>query len=86
MKEKIWIVRTEDTYDGMSDLELKAFSTFEKAEKYFNECVSKIKEDEDVMNKENKVIEEYGNHFAIWQDDYYYEDRHEIEIIEKKVH
>lgn len=86
MKEKVWIVRTEDTYDGMSDVDMEVFSTFEKARKYFDECVSKIKEDDDIMEKENKVIEEYGYHFAVWQDGYWSENRYGVEIIEKEVH
>lgn len=32
MKEKVWIVRTEDTYDGMSDVDMEVFQHLKKQE------------------------------------------------------
>lgn len=81
----VWIVEEESVEDIASEREIRIFSTYEKAKECFDKYVASEKENDDLMMSDSKVVEESENHFAIWQEGRYCEDRYEINIIERKV-
>ena len=82
----VYVVRIDATIDGSTDTEMKVFSTREKAKAYFDECVADEKENDHLMELDNKVIDEGEYYFSIYQEGFWSEDRYEIEIIERRVH
>ena len=81
----VYVVKADSTLDCSTDIDIKVFSTYEKAKAYFDECVADEKANDHLMESDDKVLEESENHFAIWQDGYYCEDHYEISIVEKGV-
>ena len=82
----VYVVKADSTIDCSTDTTVKVFSTREKAKAYFDECVADEKVNDHLMLLDDKVIIEEENHFCIYEDGYWSEDRYEIEIIEKVVH
>ncbi len=82
----VYVVKIDATIDGSTDTEIKVFSTREKAKSYFDECVADEKENDHLMELDNKVIDEGEYYFSIYQGGFWSEDRYEIEIIERRVH
>ena len=82
----VFVVRIDSTTDCSTDTVIKVFSTREKAKAYFDECVADEKANDHLMELNNKVIDEGENHFSVYQEGYWSEDRYEIEIIEREVH
>ena len=82
----VYVVRADSTIDCSTDTTVKVFSTREKAKAYFDECVADEKVNDHLMLLDDKVVIEEENHFCIYEDGYWSEDRYEIEIIEKVVH
>ena len=66
--------------------EIRIFSTYKQAKACFDKFVSSEKDNDPLMECDDKVIEESEDHFAIWQDGRYCENHYEINIVEKKVH
>lgn len=81
----VYVVKVDATIDGLTETEMKVFSTREKAKAYFDECVADEKANDHLMELDDKVIDEGEYYFSIYQDGYWSEDRYEIEIIEKVV-
>ena len=82
----VYVVRADSIIDCSTDTMVKVFSTREKAKDYFDECVADEKANDHLMLLDDKVVIEEENHFCIYEDGYWCEDRYEIEIIEKVVH
>ena len=69
----VYIVKIDATIDGSTDTEMMAFSTHEKA-------------NDDLMELDDKFVDEEENYFSVYQEGFWSEDRYEIEIIERVVH
>ena len=69
----VYVVRADSTVDCSTDTTIKVFSTREKANDH-------------LMELDDKVVIEEENHFYLYEDGYWSEDRYEIEIIERMVH
>ena len=82
----VYVVRADSTVDCSTDTTMKVFSTREKAKTYFDKCVADEKANDHLMLLDDKVVIEEENHFCIYEDGYWSEDRYEIEIIERVVH
>ena len=82
----VYIVRTDIVISGSIYTMMKVFSTREKAKAYFDECVADEKANDHLMELDDKVVIEEENHFYLYEDGYWSEDRYEIEIIERMVH
>lgn len=82
---KVWVVEEEDVEDVASEREIRIFSTYEQAKACFDKFVASEKDNDPLMECDDKVIEESEVHFAIWQDGRYCENHYEINIIERKV-
>ena len=74
---KVYILTIDDTFDFDQTLSIKAFSTFEKAQKE--------------MNTQIKNFEEYNqkctgkNYYSVYDENNYNEDHFEILILEKEI-
>lgn len=82
---KVWVVEEENVEDVASEREIRIFSTYEQAKACFDKFVASEKDNDPLMECDDKVIEESEVHFAIWQDGRYCENHYEINIIERKV-
>lgn len=82
---KVWVVEEENVEDVASEREIRIFSTYEQAKACFDKFVASEKDNDPLMECDDKVIEESEGHFAIWQDGRYCENHYEINIIERKV-
>lgn len=82
----VYVVRADSTIDCSTDTTMKVFSTREKAKAYFDKCVADEKANDRLMELDDKVVIEEEDHFYIYEDGYWSEDRYEIEIIERMVH
>ena len=82
----VYVVEINMTIGGSTETEVKIFSTYEKAKTYFDECVSDEKENDHLMELDDKVIYEGKSYFSIYQEGFGSEDRYEIEITERMVH
>lgn len=83
---KVWIVEEENVEDVASEREIRIFSTYEQAKACFDKFVANEKDNDPLMEWDDKVVKESEDHFAIWQDGRYCENHYEINIIEKVVH
>lgn len=82
----VYVVKIDITFDGSTDTEMKVFSTREKAKAYFDECVANEKVNDYLMELDDKVVDDYGNYFSIYQEGHLSEDRYEISIEERVVY
>lgn len=82
----VYVVRADSTLDCSTDTDIKVFSTYEKAKAYFDKCVADEKANDHLMELDDKVVIEEENHFYLYEDGYWSEDRYEIEITEMEVH
>ena len=82
---KVWVVEEENVEDVAREREIRIFSTYEQAKACFDKFVASEKDNDPLMECDDKVIEESEGHFAIWQDGRYCENHYEINIIERKV-
>lgn len=82
---KVWVVEEESVEDIASEREIRIFSTYEQAKACFDKFVASEKDNDPLIECDDKVIEEFEGHFAIWQDGRYCENHYEINIIERKV-
>ena len=83
---KVWVVEEQSVYDTVNEpRDVHIFSTYEKAKEFFDKYVASEKENDHLMDLDDKVLEESENHFAIWQDGCYCEDHYEINIVERVV-
>lgn len=88
MKEnelRVWVVEEQSVFDCDEDHSIYVFSTCEKAKDFFDKHVEEEKENDHLMGYDDKVVEESENHFAVWRDGYYCEDRFVIDIYEKEM-
>lgn len=82
----VYIVKIDTTIDGATDTEMRAFSTYEKAKVYFDECVADEKANDHLMLLDDKVVIEEENCFYIYEDGHWSEPRYQISINEMEVH
>ena len=82
----VYAVKVNTTLNGSTDTDVKIFSTHEKAKAYFDECVANEKANDDLMELDDKFVDEEENYFSVYQEGFWSEDRYEIEIIERVVH
>lgn len=82
----VYVVKVKTTLNGSTDTDVKVFSTHEKAKAYFDECVANEKANGDLMELDDKSVDEEENYFSVYQEGFWSEDRYEIEIIERMVH
>ena len=82
----VYAVKVNTTLNGSTDTDVKIFSTHEKAKAYFDECVANEKANDDLMELDDKSVDEEEDYFSVYQEGFWSEDRYEIEIIEKVVH
>ena len=82
----VYVVKVKMTLNGSTDTDVKIFSTHEKAKAYFDECVANEKANDDLMELDDKSVDEEENYFSVYQEGFWSEDRYEIEIIERIVH
>ena len=82
----VYVVKVKMTLNGSTDTDVKNFSTHEKAKAYFDECVANEKANDDLMELDDKSVDEEENYFSVYQEGFWSEDRYEIEIIERMVH
>ena len=88
----VYVVTTNIITDCSTDTTIQVFSTYEKAKAYFDECVANTKANNSLMMLDNKVVYESddcfsrNNHFSVYQEGYWSEDRYEISIDERMVH
>lgn len=82
----VYVVKVNTTLNGSTDTDVKIFSTHEKAKAYFDECVANEKANDDLMESDDKSVDEEENYFSVYQEGFWSEDRYEIEIIERMVH
>ena len=82
----VYVVKVNTTLNGSTDTDVKIFSTHEKAKAYFDECVANEKANDDLMELDDKSVDEEENYFSVYQEGFWSEDRYEIEIIERMVH
>ena len=82
----VYVVKVKMTLNGSTDTDVKIFSTHEKAKAYFDECVANEKANDDLMELDDKSVDEEENYFSVYQEGFWSEDRYEIEIIERMVH
>ena len=82
----VYMVKIDITFGGSTDTTMKVFSTREKAKAYFDEHVADEKENDYLMELDDKVVDEGEYYFSVYQKGFWSEDRYEIEIIEKVVY
>lgn len=83
----VYVVITNMIIDGSTDIiEVKVFSTLEKAKAYFDECVANEKADDHLMELNDKVLSDCEYYFAIYQEGHWSENHCEITIEERVVH
>lgn len=82
----VYVVKIDITFGGSTDTTMKVFSTREKAKAYFDERVADEKENDYLMELDDKVVDEGEYYFSVYQKGFWSEDRYEIEIIERMVH
>ena len=82
----VYVVKVKTTLNGSTDTDVKVFSTHEKAKAYFDECVANEKANDDLMELDDKSVDEEEDYFSVYQEGFWSEERYEIEIIERMVH
>ena len=82
----VYAVKVNTTLNGSTDTDVKIFSTPEKAKAYFDECVANEKANDDLMELDDKSVDEEEDYFSVYQEGFWSEKRYEIEIIERMVH
>ena len=82
----VYAVKVNTTLNGSTDTDVKIFSTHEKAKAYFDECVANEKANDDLMELDDKSVDEEEDYFSVYQEGFWSEKRYEIEIIERMVH
>ena len=82
----VYVVTANSTLGCSPHIDIKVFSTYEKAKAYFDECVADEKANNPLMELDDKVIDEEENYFSVYQEGYWSEDRYEISIDERVVH
>ena len=82
----VYAVKVNTTLNGSTDTDVKIFSTHEKAKAYFDECVANEKANDDLMELDDKSVDEEKDYFSVYQEGFWSEERYEIEIIERIVH
>ena len=82
----VFFVKIDATIDGSTDTKMKVFSTYGKANSYFDECVADEKANDHLMELDDKVVADYENYSSVYQEGFWSEDRYEIEIIARVVH
>ena len=82
----VYAVKVNTTLNGSTDTDVKIFSTHEKAKAYFDECVANEKANDDLMELDDKSVDEEEDYFSVYQEGFWSEERYEIEIIERMVH
>lgn len=82
----VYVVITNMTIDGSTDIEVRVFSTFEKAKAYFDECVADEKADNHLMELYGKVIIDCEYCFSVYQEGHWSENHYEITIEKRMVH
>ena len=82
----VYVVKTDIINSGSVYTTMKVFSTREKAKAYFDERVADEKENDYLMELDDKVVDEGEYYFSVYQKGFWPEDHYEIEIIEKVVY
>ena len=82
----VYVVTANSNLGCSPHIDIKVFSTYEKAKAYFDECVADEKANNPLMELDDKVIDEEENYFSVYQEGYWSEDRYEISIDERVVH
>lgn len=82
----VYVVIADSTLDCSTDIDIKVFSTYEKAKAYFDKCVADEKANDHLMELDDKFVYEEENYFAVYQEGSWSEDHYEISIEERMVH
>ena len=81
----VYVVIADSTLDCSTDIDIKVFSTYEKAKAYFDKCVADEKANDHLMELDDKVVYEEENYFAVYQEGSWSEDHYEISIDKMEV-
>ena len=81
----VYVVIADSTLDCSADIDIKVFSTREKAKAYFDKCVADEKANDHLMESDDKVVYEEENYFAVYQEGSWSEDHYEISIDKMEV-
>ena len=81
----VYVVRSDSILDCSTNIDIKVFSTYEKAKAYFDECVADEKANDHLMELDDKFVYEEKNFFSVYQEGSWSEDHYEIEIDEMEV-
>ena len=81
----VYVVIADSTLDCSPDIDIKVFSTYEKAKAYFDKCVADEKANDHLMESDDKVVYEEENYFAVYQEGSWSEDHYEISIDKMEV-
>ncbi len=84
--KKVWLVLSESVYEcNGSRTTVDVFSTYEKAKERFDAMVKEEKENDDLMNCDDTVVEEDEDSFSIYSDGCYTENHCDIWIVGRKI-
>ena len=81
----VYVVIADSTLDCSTDIDIKVFSTYEKAKAYFDKCVADEKANDHLMELDDKFVYEEENYFAVYQEGSWSEDHYEISIDKMEV-
>ena len=81
----VYVVIADSTLDCSTDIDIKVFSTYEKAKAYFDKCVADEKANDHLMELDDKLVYEEENYFAVYQEGSWSEDHYEISIDKMEV-
>ena len=81
----VYVVIADSTLDCSTDIDIKVFSTYEKAKAYFDECIAEEKANDHLMELDDKFVYEEENYFSVYQEGSWSEDHYEISIDKMEV-
>ena len=81
----VYVVIADSTLECSPDIDIKVFSTYEKAKAYFDKCVADEKTNDHLMELDDKLVYEEENYFAVYQEGSWSEDHYEISIDKMEV-
>ena len=86
MENKIYLVVMDCSMDGCpEEAKVSAFSRYEKAKAFFDECVAEEKAEDHLMESDDLQMVDEEAEFSIWEDGEYCEDHYTIRIIEMTI-
>lgn len=79
---KVYIIVTENCFNGSNQIDTEVFAEYEKAKKAFDFYVKREKREADSLEYET---DESENYFSSWEDGYYSMNHVSIELREEEV-